>query len=45
MYAGLLSSFGYTCSRKFNIFVGDSAFANFAHAMTTPQGAQIVSTQ
>jgi hypothetical protein len=30
---------------KFRIFVDDSDLSNFVHAITTPHGAQIVSTQ
>ena len=45
IYSGLDSSVGKTDCKNSKIFVGDSDFANFAHAMTIPQGAQIVSTQ
>ena len=45
MYAGLDSCVGYTVSKNAKILVGDSALANLVQAMTTPHGAQIVSTQ
>jgi hypothetical protein len=32
-------------SKNAKILVGDSDFSNLAHAMTTPHGAHIVSTQ
>jgi len=44
-YAGRDSSVGKMDSRKRRMFVGDSALGNLAHAMTTPHGAQTVSTQ
>ena len=34
----------FVAEQALRIFVGDSDFANFAHAMTTPHGAHIVST-
>jgi hypothetical protein len=45
MVSGLESSLGKTDCKNARIFVRDSDFANLAHAITTPQGAQIVSTQ
>ena len=45
IYAGRDSSVGYTDCKKLRILVGDSALSNFFHAITTPHGAQIVSTQ
>jgi hypothetical protein len=45
MQSGHDSSVGYTVSKNCIIFVGYSAFGKFAHAVTTPHGAQIVSTQ
>jgi hypothetical protein len=43
--SGLDSSVGKTDSKKFKMFVGDSDLSNLVQAITTPQGAQIVSTQ
>jgi hypothetical protein len=44
IYDGRDSSVGYTLAENLRIFVGDSALSNFVHAITTPHGAQIVST-
>ena len=39
------SSVGKTVPKKLMMFVGDSDLENLAQAITTPHGAQIVSTQ
>ena len=44
-HAGQDSSVGYNDSKNLRILVGDSDLSNFVHAITTPHGAQIVSTQ
>jgi hypothetical protein len=44
-YDGHASSVGKILSKNARIFVRDSDLANLAQTMTTPHGAQIVSTQ
>ena len=43
--SGRDSGIGYTDSNQLRICVGDSALSNLVQARTTPQGAQMVSTQ
>ena len=45
IYAGRVWPSGYTSETNWRMFVGDSALSNLVQATTTPQGAQIVSTQ